>query len=391
MKQFDHFTIVFAAQFAFLALALTSFLVIRGRSQNEPVLLRWIQGLCLTALISLANLFFDGAKTATSSAIMGLVYILGVGLLMDAVAMLGGKHAPRAVILLPGIALTCAQFLQPDDIDSRWMLFYLVAGGQNIACMVLALSASAEISLRSRLLLAAGFLLSVIAFAWRAIDLTSHALAFSTSTPGAHNANAVLLNYMSLLWTSIMLLQIHFERSVSVGARLATLDPLTGAYNRSTLLSLGQREIARAQRHGHTLSVLQLRIDDATIPRTPGARERVIAHLSNTLAITLQRQNIAGRLDDTDFGAILPDTPLEEALRLAERIRVRIISSAKSETGHAYSISIGAAERAANALQPGQVFAHAESALLHARAAGGNRVEAAEARLFGRAAISPPS
>ena len=55
MKQLDAFTLVFAAQFAFLALALATFLVVRNRMRSEPALVRWIQGLGLTALVSLAT------------------------------------------------------------------------------------------------------------------------------------------------------------------------------------------------------------------------------------------------------------------------------------------------------------------------------------------------
>jgi diguanylate cyclase (GGDEF)-like protein len=388
MKQLDAFTLVFAAQFAFLALALATFLVVRNRMRSEPALVRWIQGLGLTALVSLATVFFNAYETRVGAALAGFVQILGVGLLMDAVALLGGNRAPRAAIFLPGIALACAQLLQADDPDSRRMLFYLVAGGQLVACTALALSATAEVSLRSRLLLAAGFLIGVIGFAWRAIELTNQVLAISPETSGARAAVGVLSSYVCLLWTSVMLLQIHFERSDAASKRLVTLDPLTGAFNRRTLLRLGQREIARAQRHGHALSVLHLRVDDATVPHDPGARDRMLLHLSKTLAATLQRQDIVGRLDETEFGAILPDATIDQALNAAERVRVRIAGSARNEVGNDYSVSIGIAERAANELQPGQILAHAEAALMRARTEGGNRVEAAEARQFGRAAIS---
>jgi diguanylate cyclase (GGDEF)-like protein len=388
MKPFDYFTLAFAAQFAFFALALATFLVVRNRMRSEPVLTRWIQGLSLTALISLTHILFNVYETRVGSALSGFVQIFGVGLLMDAVALLGGNRAPRAAILLPGIALACAQLLQADDPESRRMLFYLVAGGQFIACAALALSATAEVSLRSRVLLAAGFLIGVVAFAWRAIELTSQALAFSAEAPGARATLGFLINYVSLLWTSIMLLQIHFERSDAASKRLVTLDPLTGAFNRRSLLQMGQREIARAQRRSHALTVLHLRIDDATIPRDAGARDRILVHLSKTLAATLQRQDIIGRLDEMEFGVILPGTSVEEALNVADRIRVRIAGSASSETGNAYSVSIGIAERAANELQTGQILAHAEAALFAARAGGGDCVVAAEARQFGRAAIS---
>ncbi|MCL2657284.1 MAG: GGDEF domain-containing protein [Betaproteobacteria bacterium] len=358
------------------------------RIRTEPVLLRWVQGLALSSCVSLSSLLLDSYSTMLGSAFSGFVQVFGFALLMDAVTLLGGKPAPRASLLLPGIALAGAQFLQAEDPDSRRMLFYLVAGGQFIACAVLALAASRAISLRNRLLLAASFLLTAGSFGWYAFDLTSQALAFSTYQSPSRAAGGTLLIYISLLWASIIIVQIHFERSNAARTRFTSLDPLTGSLNRPTLLLLGQQEIARAQRHSLALSVLQIKIDTATIPREKVGYERILKHLSETLAATLQRQDLFGRIDEAEFGAILPDTSLDDARHVAERLRVRIETRAETESGYPYRISIGVAERAANELTPGQVLVHAEMALLRASQAGGNRVETAQERLSGRAEIS---
>ncbi len=388
MIELDFYTVSSAAQISYLSLALAMFLVVLKRSISEPSLVRWVQGLVLSGLTGLLVINLNLYASMIWAAASGFIQIFAFGLLMDAVARLGGHRAPYAAILLPATALAGAQLLQSDDTDSRRMLYFLVAGGQFIACTALALSASREILLRSRLLLAGGFLVGAIGHVWRAIDLTRLALAFSSDPHIAGSPTGALLGYISLLWASVMLLHIHFERSDAAAKRLATLDPLTGAYNRRTFIRLGQREIARAQRRGQPLAVLHIRIDEPNIPPEHGARDRMIISLCRTLAEALGQQDVVGRLDETEFGAILPEATLDQGLSLAERLLTRITGLPDLETGKTYSISIGVAERAENELQLGQMLARAEAAVIRARAAGGNRVETAETGGVGRAAIS---
>src|SRR5258708_27409434 len=66
-------------------------------------------------------------------------------------------------------------------------------------------------------------------------------------------AAAILATFAFLL--------LQKERADGEAARLATMDPLTGAYNRRTFHEIAERELSRARRAGQPLSIIVLDID----------------------------------------------------------------------------------------------------------------------------------
>lgn len=162
--------------------------------------------------------------------------------------------------------------------------------------------------------------------------------------------------------------------------RLATTDPLTGAFNRRHFLGLMQEEIERSLRYDHPLSFLFLDLDHfKAVNDQHGhqagdiALQRVVA----TIRDELRGQDAISRYGGEEFVVSLPETGLEEARALAERLR-RSVAELELTNEHGtfnVTISVGCAEwRREEPLE--QVFSRADTALYNAKANGRNRVEA---------------
>ncbi|MGE0159867.1 MAG: diguanylate cyclase [Gemmatimonadales bacterium] len=108
---------------------------------------------------------------------------------------------------------------------------------------------------------------------------------------------------------------------------LALQDELTGLANRRALEQLLAGEVDRAQRHGRPMSILMADIDRfKSINDTYGHRagDEVLRELAHILADKLRSIDKAARYGGEEFCVLMPDTPVEEARRVAERIRAAV-------------------------------------------------------------------
>lgn len=168
------------------------------------------------------------------------------------------------------------------------------------------------------------------------------------------------------------------ERARAELLRLSTTDALTGLCNRRSLLERAEQEISRAQRHGAPLSMLVLDMDHfKEINDRQGHAEgdRVLVRLADCLRGELRASDPAGRLGGEEFAVVLPDSPLDGALQVAERIR-RCVETPREARPPCATVSIGVAE-----LLPGEslddLLRRADRALYEAKATGRNRIVAA--------------
>lgn len=127
----------------------------------------------------------------------------------------------------------------------------------------------------------------------------------------------------------LTLLGTNLVASVTVGTlakhnrQLARIDPLTGAYNRSELEEAAERELARAERHGLTLSLVYLDLDHfKQINDTEGhaAGDRLLQQLGATARKQLRQEDIFARIGGDEFALLLPNCPQKEATEIVERL-----------------------------------------------------------------------
>jgi diguanylate cyclase (GGDEF)-like protein len=106
--------------------------------------------------------------------------------------------------------------------------------------------------------------------------------------------------------------------------KLAVTDSLTGLNNRRYFFELGQSEVERARRYHRHLSAILLDIDHFKhVNDTYG-------HLGGDIALqavaqccrkATRKSDLIGRYGGEEFAILLPETDLEDATRVAERLR----------------------------------------------------------------------
>jgi len=106
--------------------------------------------------------------------------------------------------------------------------------------------------------------------------------------------------------------------------RLATIDVLTGAFNRAKLEQVLTAECERARRYATPLSVIVFDVDGLkTINDTCGhhAGDQVLRRIAQTTLRQIRESDYLFRTGGDEFILLLPQTPLEETTALAERLR----------------------------------------------------------------------
>lgn len=155
--------------------------------------------------------------------------------------------------------------------------------------------------------------------------------------------------------------------------RLARHDALTGLFNRGWLDQALKTEAERFRRARHPLTIILFDIDQfKQINDSLGhdVGDRVLRAIASALIRRVRGGDIAGRWGGEEFLVIAPNTTLDAALQVAERLREAIVAL---KVGCPVSASFGVAE-----LQPGEsisrLLIRADRALYRAKATGRNRV-----------------
>lgn len=165
---------------------------------------------------------------------------------------------------------------------------------------------------------------------------------------------------------------------------LATTDPLTGVNNRRKFLETSERELARCERYNHPLCLLMLDADHfKSVNDNHGhdVGDKVLKLLSDICMRELRDVDVFGRFGGEEFVAALPETNMETALEVAERLRESLAAAEIPVTGGAplkFTVSIGAAERTKNDKSVHDLLNRADGALYQAKESGRNKVVYAE-------------
>ena len=169
----------------------------------------------------------------------------------------------------------------------------------------------------------------------------------------------------------------HLEEELQ---RQAQLDYLTGLPNRRSFMDRGEIEFSRSQRYDNSLSILMLDIDhfkQFNDGYGHQAGDLVLKSLAMTFQEVLRNVDIIGRLGGEEFAAVLPETGIEKATEVAERLR-QIISSGEvvltDGTLIKFTVSIGIAALIDKSSNIDMLLNEADKALYRAKHAGRNRV-----------------
>jgi diguanylate cyclase (GGDEF)-like protein len=160
--------------------------------------------------------------------------------------------------------------------------------------------------------------------------------------------------------------------------KIAAVDGMTGLFNRRHFDALASAEWERSRRHRRPLSVLMVDIDGfKSINDRYGHHvgDRVIVQIANACRDHRRPSDVVARLGGEEFALLLPETDLEAAVIVAERLRDVISRNvlAVPDANIAVTVSIGASTaRAGKTLD--DILNEADKALYEAKGAGRNRV-----------------
>jgi diguanylate cyclase (GGDEF)-like protein len=161
---------------------------------------------------------------------------------------------------------------------------------------------------------------------------------------------------------------------------LANTDPLTGALNRRRFLELLEGDARRPGGRPQTLAVLMLDLDyfkkiNDRFGHLTG--DAALKHFTELVKAELRERDHFARLGGEEFAALLPGTPLQAALGVAERIRAATENTVfEHESGIQVplSVSIGVTELRPDDDRPLAVLNRADKALYLTKESGRNRV-----------------
>jgi diguanylate cyclase (GGDEF)-like protein len=108
---------------------------------------------------------------------------------------------------------------------------------------------------------------------------------------------------------------------------LATKDELTGIYNRRHFIELAEIELSRSRRKTAPTSLAMLDIDHFKLVNDHfghAVGDRALLEVARAMKETLRVSDISARIGGEEFVLLLPETTLEGALAVTERLRERI-------------------------------------------------------------------
>ncbi len=156
----------------------------------------------------------------------------------------------------------------------------------------------------------------------------------------------------------------------------ARTDFLTGLPNHRFFQTTLSIELGRAQRHNHPLSLFIIDLDflkEVNDRFGHPSGDLVIRTIAETIRSTCREIDFAARYGGEEFTVILPETPLNGAIQLADRIRERIAAQQFPGIG-SITASIGVSNYPVNALSKEDLIRVADQALYVAKNGGRDRV-----------------
>ena len=162
---------------------------------------------------------------------------------------------------------------------------------------------------------------------------------------------------------------------------MAIEDELTGIYNRRHILVRFTQEFERAVRSNKDLSCMMIDIDHfKKINDTYGhlAGDRVLKEAAALIVGSIRAYDIAGRYGGEEFLVILPDTNVDNARDLAERLRISVYDRLARKAGipmkSPITISIGIASLSSGDAIIDDMIRRADNGLYEAKSGGRDRV-----------------
>jgi len=173
---------------------------------------------------------------------------------------------------------------------------------------------------------------------------------------------------------------IQNARHVEQIRELAFRDGLTGIFNRRYFESKITQELDRAARYSNALSLLMIDIDhfkDVNDEFGHLLGDEVLRQVSTIFTTQVRKVDFVCRYGGEEFAIIAPQTPGDNAVSIAEKLRRKISSWHFPGVPRSITVSIGVAEFPQHGKSRDSLVRAADAALYLAKQKGRNRVQSA--------------
>jgi diguanylate cyclase (GGDEF)-like protein len=276
----------------------------------------WLMLRRVAVIAGCTDLLFLGVFLALGLPVIAWTNLVSIGMYAAAYWLIGQrKNRPAVVLMWTEVllhAISCTLLLGWDGGAHYFLLVFIPA---------IALSRSQRQALG-----ALTFLLIVyLGLDW-ATQVIPRAYVLSTSELAGLRALCITVVFLMFAYTG----RYYFSQVADAEGRLrhlATIDPLSGLWNRRHFLHVSQGEAERARRHELPLAVALADIDHfKQVNDLHGhpVGDLVIRHVSDLLRSQLRRYDLIGRWGGEEFILLFPSTDAAAAARLCERLREHV-------------------------------------------------------------------
>ena len=330
-------------------------------------------------LLAARGMVPDWESVVVANGFVGLSFSLAA----SAILTFRGQKLPLFVHFVAAGAAAFAVGSLLHDAEARRVASNIVFAVGQAILFALACKPVEGVKAGTRGLFLVSFALGATSFLVRAFaPLQSGVAAEDFLAPTAVQASTLLLSYTVILLSSVSFLLMQKERSDHLAQQLASLDPLTGAFNRRTFMQLANKELSRARRTDAPLSLILLDLDHfKSVNDNYGhlAGDRVLQLFAGVVREQLRKEDVLVRYGGEEFCLLLPDVPGPGAVVLAGRICKAVSSTPFRVDGMEIAVTTSAGVAARVDEGPDDlddIIGRADEALYIAKNRGRNRVAA---------------
>lgn len=339
---------------------------------------KWNTGLALVALGWLLVVFRGVLPDFITIAVADGLLITGFCLELAAIIEFGGGSAPRLLLIAPGLLVFLLLIPLMDNYVGTTLLmsFALVALFGAVAVAAVRFGPHGG---PGRWILAVACLVSTIMLIVRAAQIGLSPEIYTSVYVGSHIQSLTFIAlFASTIVVPVGFLLMHRERDEVALNKLATVDALTGLFNRRAFLELAAREIARVRRLKSPYAVLMLDLDlfkHVNDDYGHQAGDQVLADFAAAAMHCVRTEDLVGRYGGEEFCILLPGAAMQQATAIAERLRKAVSQRPLGNLPRVTTVSIGVAVcSGAFVVSLDAAIRRADEALYRAKHEGRDRV-----------------
>jgi diguanylate cyclase (GGDEF)-like protein len=199
------------------------------------------------------------------------------------------------------------------------------------------------------------------------------------AAPGALALVAVYVSALALIAAISTVVASEQRRAHAAAVHLSEIDQLTSLFNRTRFFEALDREIERSRRSGRAFCLLMADLDDLKqVNDTFGhdAGDRYIRGVADAIRRSVRRLDVPARYAGDEFIVLLPETTLDGALVVAEKIRLGVAALTLETDGRLArsSVSIGVVVHPADGATADELVKSADRAMYASKRMGKDRV-----------------